>query len=88
LLTCLLLELTGQDIFRSVRDPYILLKISLTIKGLKGWLRYRERNLIIIRMRIMTESTSTNPDGCEIPGTIDLPKKLNSQYPVRTRMIT
>jgi hypothetical protein len=47
---------------------------------------YYDRNFIIIRTTITTESMSMNPAVCEIPGTIDLPKKLSSQYTVKTRM--
>jgi hypothetical protein len=45
------------------------------------------RNFVIIRITITPESMSMNPAVCEMPGTIDLPKKLSSQYTVKTRMI-
>ena len=48
---------------------------------------YYDRNFIIIRTTITPASMSMNPAVCEMPGTIDLPKKLSSQYTVRTRMI-
>jgi hypothetical protein len=60
-----------------------------TIKRSKGWLPYYyDRNFIIIRTTITKASMSMNPAVCEKPGTIDLPKKLSSQYAVKARMIT
>jgi hypothetical protein len=47
-----------------------------------------DRNFIIIRTTITPESRSTNPAVCEMPGTMDLPKKLSSQYTLKTRMIS
>jgi hypothetical protein len=63
-----------------------LLKIT-TDKRLKGWLADYNRNFVIIRTTIMPESMSMNPAVCETPGTIDVPKKLSSQYTVKIRMI-
>jgi hypothetical protein len=65
----------------------MLLKVSTTNKRLKGWMPSYDRNFRIIRTTIMPERMSMNPAVCEMPGTIDLPKKLSSQYTVRTRMI-
>ena len=60
----------------------------MTDKRLKGWLPDYNRKFVIIRTTITPESRSMNPAECEMPGTIDLPKKQSSQYTVKTRMIT
>ena len=65
----------------------VWLNFSTLPKSSKGWLPYCARNFIIIRVTITAESMSMNPAVCGMPGTMDLPKKLSSQYTVRTRMI-